>query len=181
MKRSSFMTWARFSLLSVVIVRCAHSQMRLFQSNSLKMDSQSQHCSNVSLEQLFPKTQFRSKSRYQTRQWPRRWWNRTKRWRRSSLTRSTSQIQWICKAYFETFKMHWWKKEIRMWYSIYIGIKCKLQKIYGLVHHYWFSRQFNTNKHVLTHLCVDLAGPRTQHPFLVLHPFPRCAVRVLKF
>ena len=112
MKRLISMTCARFSPLSVVIVRCAHSKMRLFQSNSLKMDSQSQHCSNVSLEQfhvgVFPKTQFRSRRRCQTRQWPRRnrtkrrdgvtcfdstrWWNRTKRRKRSSLTRSKMAI-----------------------------------------------------------------------------------------
>ena len=110
MKRLIFMKWARFSRLSVVIVRCAHSEMRLFQSNSLKMDSQSQHCSNVSLEQLFPKTQFRSRRRCQTRQWPRRWWNWTKRRRRSSLTSSTRQTQRICNIYFEVFKMHWWKR-----------------------------------------------------------------------
>ena len=38
-----------------------------------------------------PKTQFRSKSRCHTRQWPRMWWIWTKRRRRSSLTRQGQQ------------------------------------------------------------------------------------------
>ena len=130
----------------------------------------------------FPKTQFRSKSRCQTRQWPRRWWIWTKRRRRNCLTGLTRQTWWVRRSYFEVFKMHWWKKEIRIYdihwiLSIYIWINIK--KIYGFVHHHWFSRHSNTNKHVLTHLCVDLSELRTQHPFLV-HPFPRCAGPVLQ-
>ena len=76
----------------------------------------------------FPKTQFRSKRRCQTRQWPLRWWIRTKRRRRSSLTSSTRQTRWICKTYFECtgekrrfgYDIHW------ILFNIYLNKNCKL-------------------------------------------------------